>query len=182
MLRTPLPTLGLAAPGGTGKTTLLIKIVPLLRARGLRIAVLKHSHHDFEIDQPGKDSYVLRRSGAVQTLIASRGRRALVTETPCGPEPRLSPLLAELHAERLDVVLVEGWHRERIPRIELHRPALGHAPMYPRDPCVIAVAADAPLGRDCALPLLDLNDPQSVARFVLRWLRGAQGPAGGAML
>ncbi|MDA3868824.1 MAG: molybdopterin-guanine dinucleotide biosynthesis protein B, partial [Gammaproteobacteria bacterium] len=97
------PVLGFAAYSGTGKTTLLVKVLPLLRARGLRVAMIKHAHHDFDIDQPGKDSYELRKAGAEQMLIASSYRRALMTETPAGTEPQLAELMAELNLESLDL-------------------------------------------------------------------------------
>jgi len=166
------PLLGFAAWSGTGKTTLLEQLVPLLVARGLRVAVVKHAHHDFDIDVPGKDSYRMRKAGARQVMVASRRRWALVTEHDDGrAEPRLAELLPQLDHAQLDLILVEGFKHEAIPKIELHRPALGKPLLYPDDPQVIAVATDAPLASAPPLPLLNLNTPEEVADFVLDYLR-----------
>lgn len=165
------PLLGFAAYSGTGKTTLLVKVLPLLRARGLRVAMIKHAHHDFDIDQPGKDSYELRKAGAEQMLIASNFRRALMTETPAGSEPQLDELLAELNLEAIDLVLVEGFRHHAFAKIELHRPSTGKDLIFPGDKDVVAVASDAVIETG-ALPLLDLNSAQAVADFIVRWLSG----------
>jgi molybdopterin-guanine dinucleotide biosynthesis adapter protein len=165
------PVLGFAAFSGTGKTTLLVKLLPLLTARGLRIGMIKHAHHTFDVDHPGKDSYVLRKAGASQMLVSSRQRWALMVEieTP-REEPRLSDMLPHLDASCLDLILVEGFKHERIPKIELYRPSLGHPLLFPEDETVIAVATDAPLPRTTVLPVLDLNAPEQIAEFVLRRL------------
>lgn len=163
------PLLGFAAYSGTGKTTLLVKVLPLLRARGLRVAMIKHAHHDFDIDQPGKDSYELRKAGAEQMLIASNFRRALMTETPAGAEPELAELLAELNLEAIDLVLVEGFRHHAFPKIELHRPSTGKDLIFPGDRDVVAVASDA-LIETGGLPLLDLNSAKEVADFIVSWL------------
>lgn len=163
------PLLGFAAYSGTGKTTLLVKVLPLLRARGLRVAMIKHAHHDFDIDQPGKDSYELRKAGAEQMLIASNFRRALMTETPAGTEPQLAELMAELNLEAIDLVLVEGFRHHSFPKIELHRPSTHKALIFPVDRDVVAVASDAVIETG-ALPLLDLNSAQAVADFIEAWL------------
>ncbi|MFL6712642.1 MAG: molybdopterin-guanine dinucleotide biosynthesis protein B, partial [Sulfurifustis sp.] len=112
------PILGIAAYSGTGKTTLLRKILPQLRGRGLRVAVVKHAHHSFDTDVPGKDSYELRKAGAVQMLVASRHRWALITETGDANEPRLDELLGQLDQSNLDLILVEGFKAEAFPKIE----------------------------------------------------------------
>ena len=164
---TDLPVLGFCAFSGTGKTTLLASLIPLLNARGLRIGLVKHTHHDFDIDQPGKDSYVLRKAGAGQVLVASRQRWALMVEEPQSGDPRLEPLLEKLDATRLDLVLVEGFKHSAIDKIELHRPSLGKPLLFPDDAAIIAVASDAPLPIDCPLPLLDINRPDSIAEFIL---------------
>ena len=163
-----VPLLGFCAFSGTGKTTLLTRLIPLLRAEGLRLGVIKHAHHDFDIDQPGKDSRRLRDSGAEQMLIASRHRMAFIRECR-GPErePRLSELLHCVDTSALDLVLVEGFKREPIPKIELHRPVLGHPFIHARDHHVIAVASDATLSLTRDIPLLDLNDPADVASFII---------------
>lgn len=163
------PVLGFAAYSGTGKTTLLVKVLPLLKARGLRVAMIKHAHHDFDIDQPGKDSYELRQAGAEQMLIASNFRRALMTETPAGTEPQLVELMADLNLDIIDLVLVEGFRHRAFPKIELHRPSTRKALIYPHDRDIVAVASDAVIETG-GLPLLDLNSAQAVADFIVSWL------------
>lgn len=162
------PVLGFAAYSGTGKTTLLVRLLPLLNAKGLRIAMIKHAHHDFDIDQPGKDSYELRKAGTEQVLIASDYRRALITETPKGDEPELVELVAELNLNEIDLVLVEGFRHLPFPKIELHRAATGKPLLFPDDSSVIAVASDQNIETD-GLPLLDLNQPEVIADFVNDW-------------
>ncbi len=169
-----VPILGIAAFSGTGKTTLLRAVLPRLTTRGLRVGLLKHAHHRFEIDYPGKDSYVLRKAGATRTLVASRKLRALIEETDLPNDPDLDELLAGLPQHDLDLILVEGFKHERFPKIELHRPALGHPLLFPEDPTVVAVATDAPLPQACPLPILDLNDATAVAAFVLEYHSRAQ--------
>ncbi len=166
------PLLGFCAFSGTGKTTLLTKLIPLMRERGLRLGVIKHAHHSFDVDQPGKDSYRLRHAGAEQMLIASRRRLALMRELDdLRREPTLSDLLPYLDGAGLDLILVEGFKRAPLPKIELHRPSLGHPLMHPQDPNVIAVASDAPLTPTRPLPLLDLNRPEAILAFIQGWLR-----------
>lgn len=169
---TRLPILGLAAFSGTGKTTLLVKLLAVLRARGYRVGVVKHAHHSFEIDKPGKDSYELRKAGAVQTLVGSRRRWALVAETEEEREPRLDDLLRHLDQDALDFILVEGFKGERFPKIELHRPGLGHPLLHPDDDSIIAIASDAPLSMKTSLPVLDLNQPEGIVDFAVEFLVG----------
>ncbi len=170
---TPPPLLGICASGSnTGKTTLLTQLIPVLASHGIRVSVIKHAHHEFDIDQPGKDTYRIRKAGAVQTLIGSRQRWALMTElshiAPERQEPELGELVDQLDTSLFDLVLVEGFKHAPIPRIEVFRPALGRPLLAGQDPYVIAVASDGPV--DTTLPLLDLNDPTAVARFVMDWL------------
>ncbi|ROR32319.1 molybdopterin-guanine dinucleotide biosynthesis protein MobB [Inmirania thermothiophila] len=160
------PVLGIAAYSGTGKTTLLVRLVPLLKRRGLRLGVVKHAHHDFEIDYPGKDSYEVRKAGAEQVLVASRHRWALVTEMGDTGEPPLDALLERLDRHRLDLVLVEGFKHGRFPKIELHRPVLGRPLLCLEDETVIALATDAPPQRAVPVPVLDLNRPEAIAEFI----------------
>lgn len=161
------PVLGFVAWSGTGKTTLLEALVPVLKARGLRVGLVKHAHHRFDVDTPGKDSYRLREAGANPVLLASRHRWALMRETGDREEADLEELLRWMGPDAPDLVLVEGFKHERFPKVELHRPALGNPPLYPGDPDVVAVASDAPLEPPPPLPLLDLNDPQALAEWVL---------------
>lgn len=163
--------LGIVAYSGTGKTTLLTRLLPLLRAQSVRVAVIKHSHHDFEIDKPGKDSHRLREAGAQQVLLASPYRTFWVTEGDGVTEPVLAELMARLDLTALDLVLVEGFRHEAIPKIEVHRPSLGTPLLCDDDDGVIAVATDGPLMRDPAIPCLPLNEPEKVAAFVRDWLQ-----------
>lgn len=159
------PVLGFAAWSGTGKTTLLTQLLPLLRKRGLRVAVIKHAHHSFDLDTPGKDSYELRRAGADQLMVASAQRWALIVERRREKEPQLEELLAQLDRVNLDIVLVEGFKHVRFPKIELHRATLGQPLLFPDDDSIIAVASDCPVATQ--LPTLALNDLPALANFVL---------------
>lgn len=163
------PVLGFSAFSGTGKTTLLKQLIPLLAQRGVHAGVIKHAHHNFDIDKPGKDSYELRKAGARQVLAASNRRWALMTENETVADPKLDDLIALLDPERIDLVLVEGFKQVPFTRIELHRPSLGHPLLYPHDDNIIAVAADARLDTG-NLPLLDINDAAEVTEFILSWL------------
>lgn len=165
----PLPLLGFVAYSGTGKTTLLEKVIPELRNLGLRVGLIKHAHHDFDIDIPGKDSWRLRQAGAGQVMVASRKRWALITEHgEQHDEPQLQELLRHLDTSQLDLVLVEGFKHEAFPKIELKRSELERPAIHSDDPHVIAVAHDIPAAYPCALPLLDINQPRQIAEFILR--------------
>ncbi|HEY9148732.1 MAG TPA: molybdopterin-guanine dinucleotide biosynthesis protein B [Gammaproteobacteria bacterium] len=164
------PVLGFVAHSGTGKTTLLEKLIPLLQQRGIRVALLKHAHHDFDIDQPGKDSYRLRQAGAGQVMIASRKRWALINENPLQQdEPQLHQLLQQFDPQRIELLLVEGFKHESYPKIELQRQELAKPSLHPDDPDIIAVAANRPCS-DCALPQLDIDRPETIAEFIMQWL------------
>ena len=168
-MTTTKPVLGFAAFSGTGKTTLLEKLIPQLTERGIRIGLVKHAHHAFDIDQPGKDSYRLRKAGARQVLIASNQRQALMTENITPQEPRLDELLTRLDLDNIDLVLVEGFKHVAFPKIELHRKALGKTLLHPEDADIIAVASDHL--RDCGdLPALDINDTNAIAAFIVTWM------------
>ena len=165
-----IPVLGFSAYSGTGKTTLLRQLIPLLKAAGVRVAVIKHAHHDFDIDIPGKDSYELRKAGADQVLIASDKRRALITETVPAREPELTELVASLDVSDVDLVLVEGFRHLPFSKIELHRPALGKPLIYPRDSSIIAIAFDEPVDVR-GLAQLDINNPKQISVFITDWLQ-----------
>lgn len=160
------PVFGIAGRSGSGKTTLIEAMLPLLGARGLRVNVIKHSHHDFQMEPPGKDSARFRTAGAQEVMIASPYRYAIVHELRDTPEPTLEAQLARLSPA--DLVLVEGFKQAAIPRIEVYRPALGKPPLHTEDPSFLAVVTDAPL--EIALPCLSLNDPAQVADFLCRTL------------
>lgn len=167
----PVPVLGFAAYSGSGKTTLLEKLIPLLRQAGIRIALVKHSHHDFEVDKPGKDSHRLRQAGADQVLLASQYRTAWIREGDGTTEPDLFELLSRLDPALQDLVLVEGFRHEAIPKIEIHRPALGAPMLCKTDADIIAIACDeTPVEDHQGLPLLPLNDPARIAEFVSKWM------------
>ena len=164
----PLPLLGFAAYSGTGKTTLLSKLIPLLTKKGYRIGVIKHTHHNIDIDKPGKDSFVLRESGASQIVVSSRNRTAIIIEQPQErTEPLLSDALANLQTDSLDFVLVEGFKHADLNKIELHRDALGKPYIYPEDDNIIAIAIDHEMDQDENTPtVLDLNQPHLIADFI----------------
>ncbi len=172
MLDIPIPVLGFAAYSGTGKTTLLKQLIPLLREQGLRPGVIKHAHHEVEFDVPGKDSYVLRKAGAGQVLLASANRWALMGEEPGAEEPELPVLLGRMDLSELDLVLVEGFRHIPFPKIELHRPALGKPLLCESDDTILAVASDGTIDLPGALPWLDLNDVGAIAAFVLTFCEG----------
>lgn len=152
---------GFIGYSNTGKTTLIEKLVPLFNARGLRVAAIKHAHHGFDMDRPGKDSYRYRVAGAKQVLIATAQRWALLTETPT--PAALDDLLGQLAP--CDLVLVEGFRSEgEFPRIEVRRTTNTEPPLFPHDPNVVAVAADHAV--ETQLPVLDLNDAAKIAAFM----------------
>jgi molybdopterin-guanine dinucleotide biosynthesis protein B len=157
---------GFAGWSGSGKTTLIEQIIPRLVERGLTVSLVKHAHHRADFDQPGKDSYRHRRAGCSEVLVTSSTRWALMHELRGAGEPSLKDQLK--HLSPCDLVVVEGYKSEAIPKIEVHR-RTGHTPLlYPQDPNVIAVATDEPL--DTQLPQLDVDDPQAVARFIVQHL------------
>ena len=167
MLNARVPVLGFAACSGTGKTTLLKQLIPLLKRQGLRVGLIKKSHHDFEIDRPGKDSHELRMAGASPVMLSSSHRRAIITEHESVRERSLDEELAFLDQTTVDLVLVEGFKQERFPKIELCRPVLNKPLLFPDDTSIIAVATDAELPVRAEIPRLDINQPAEIADFIL---------------
>ena len=160
------PVLAIAAWSGTGKTTLLKKLIPALCARGIRPGLIKHTHHNMDVDKPGKDSYELRKAGAAQTMVASRERWALMTETPDEAPLDLAYLVTRMDHSTLDLVLVEGFKHEAVAKILLFRSDAGHdVSELTLDEHVIAVASDVAL--DVEVPVLDLNDEDKIAAFIV---------------
>ena len=158
--------IGIAGYSGSGKTTLIEKLIPLFAAEGLRVSLIKHAHHEFDVDTPGKDSYRHRHAGCVEVLVSSSKRWALMHELRDAAEPGLQEQLR--HLAPCDLVIVEGYKSEPIPKVEVHRRA-GHTPLlYQDDPQVVAIATDEPL--DTSLPQLALDDVAAVARFVITFL------------
>ncbi len=155
---------GVVGYKNAGKTGLMERLVTEFTARGLTVSTLKHAHHAFDVDQPGKDSFRHRQAGARQVLVASGVRWALMSETP---EPALPDLLAKL--DPVDLVLIEGWKREGHPKIEAHRQETGHPLIAPGDPSVKAIAADHPIP-DAPCPVLDLDDTAGIADLILEAL------------
>ncbi|RSK62788.1 molybdopterin-guanine dinucleotide biosynthesis protein B [Enterobacter huaxiensis] len=163
-----IPVLAIAAWSGTGKTTLLKKLIPALCAKGKRPGLIKHTHHNMDVDKPGKDSFELRKAGAAQTMVASRQRWALMTETPDEAPLDLTYLVSRMDHSTLDLVLVEGFKHEEVAKILLFRSDAGHeVHELTLDEHVIAVASDVALSLE--VPVLDLNDVDGIAEFIVGW-------------
>ncbi len=161
----PMRIIGLAGWSGSGKTTLITKLIPRLLERGIRVSTLKHAHHGFDLDQPGKDSFMHRAAGATEVIISSARRWAILHELrEADPEWDLAALVAKMSP--VDLVLVEGFKRDAFPKLEIHRIANGKPLLYPQDPHIVAVASDSALP-DVALPVLDLNDIEPIADLLL---------------
>ena len=158
-----LKVFGFAAWSGSGKTTLIENLVPLFVARGLKVSLIKHAHHAFDVDQPGKDSYRHRQAGATEVLVSSRARWVLMHELRSEPEPELPQLLERLSP--CDLVLVEGFKQQPIPKIEIHRRAAATPLLYPDDPHIVAIATDVDV--ETRLPRFGLDDYEAIARFIL---------------
>jgi len=159
--------IGLAGWSGAGKTTLMVKLIPCLIGRGIGVSTLKHAHHRFDVDVPGKDSWQHRQAGAQQVMVASGARWALMTELRGGPEPRLPELIARM--DRVDLVIVEGFKRDAHPKLEVHRAANGKPWMHPDMPGIVAVASDTLPPYD--LPRAGLDEVEAIADLVLAHAR-----------
>jgi molybdopterin-guanine dinucleotide biosynthesis protein B len=156
--------IGLAGWSGSGKTTLLTRVIPCLLARGKRVSTLKHAHHAFDVDRPGKDSFEHRSAGATEVLVASANRWALMHELRGQPEPSLRDLLGKL--SEVDLVLIEGFKRQSFPKLEIHRIENGKPLLHPNDNWIVAVASDRPLPQ-ATVPVVDLNDIEKIADLLL---------------
>jgi len=157
--------IGLAGWSGSGKTTLITKLIPCLLARGLRVSTLKHAHHGFDLDKPGKDSFVHRVAGATEVIISSAKRWAILHELREEPEWDMADLVAKMSP--VDLVLVEGFKRDAFPKLEIHRAANGKPLLHPDDPHIVAVACDTKLP-DVKIPVVDLNDIDKIADLLLK--------------
>jgi len=157
--------IGLSGWSGAGKTTLLVKLVPCLARRGVSVSTVKHAHHGFDVDRPGKDSWEHRQAGARQVLVSSERRWALMTELRGAPEPELRALLG--HLSPVDLVIVEGFKRDTHPKIEVYRSANGKPWRHPEDPAIRAVASDVPPPSPARLPWAHLDDVERIADLML---------------
>lgn len=173
-----IPIVGICAWSGTGKTTLISELIPLLRAQGLRVAVIKHAHHKVELDQPGKDTFRFQAAGAEQVILASNKSRAVMFEQVTA-EVSLASALDLVNANAIDLILVEGFKHENFPKIEIHRAALGNPLLFPDDPNILAIATDTPLelASTSKVQRLDLNQPSSIASFILERIVKRSTPA-----
>lgn len=162
-----MKVLGISGWSGAGKTTLLAQLIPLLTASGVKVSTIKHAHHEFDVDKPGKDSYRHREAGASEVLISSAKRYAIMHELRGDAEPTLEQLLARLSP--VDLVLVEGFKKSGHAKIEVWRASVGKPMLQAEDPTVVAVASDAAIP-GLSVPQLDANQPQQVADFIMAWL------------
>lgn len=163
-----MKVVGFAGYSGAGKTTLIERLIPLLKTRGQRVSVIKHAHHRFDIDHPGKDTHRHRQAGAFEVLIASRHRLALMREFEQARELSVHQLIAELQAD-VDWVLVEGFKASDLPKVEVWRAGTGKSVLYPQDDFVVAVATDdtAGLPAPALRPILDLNEPEALVDWLM---------------
>jgi molybdopterin-guanine dinucleotide biosynthesis protein MobB len=169
-----VPILGFVGYSGSGKTTLLSKLITELSVAGMRIGVIKHAHHRFDIDHPGKDSYALRHAGAKQTLVASKHRWALMVETPDKTDnPQLDELVSHLDPNQLDLIFVEGFKHACFPKLEVHRTAVNSQLLYPTDPDIIALLSDdtSQFKTTAKIPVLNLNDTKNIVQFIKNFIR-----------
>ena len=162
-----MKTFGFAGWSGSGKTTLIEKLMPLFVTRGLRVSLIKHAHHTFDVDQPGKDSYRHRQAGAMEVLVTSARRWVLMHELGGASEPSFEEQIR--HFSPCDLLIVEGFKFAPIPKLEVWRPETGQRMLHPNDPHIVAVASDAKL--ETTLPLLALNDAAAIAAFILAHLK-----------
>jgi len=162
---------GFAGYSGSGKTTLIEKLIPLFVQRGLKVSLIKHAHHTFDVDQPGKDSFRHRHAGCTEVLVTSSRRWALMHELRGAPEPTLNEQISQLSP--CDLLLVEGFKHEHIAKLEVYRAEVGESMIHPHDSNIVAIASDAKV--DTRLPQLDLNMPETIATFILKQVGLGQG-------
>jgi len=155
--------IGLAGWSGSGKTTLVTKVIPVLVGRGFKVATIKHAHHGFDIDQPGKDSWLHREAGASEVAVVSSRRWAIVHELAGEPEPPFGDILAKLSP--VDLVIVEGFKRHPHPKLEIYRATVGKPLLHPDDNCIVAIATDVPLPQ-AQIPVVMLDDIESIANVL----------------
>jgi molybdopterin-guanine dinucleotide biosynthesis protein B len=162
----------MAGWSGSGKTTLLTKLIPVLAARGLKVSTIKRAHHAFQVDKPGKDSYEHRRAGASEVLVSAGGRWVLMHENRDEPEQTLAQLLRRLSP--CDLIVVEGFKRERHPKLEVFRAETDKTPLHPEDPRIVAIASDRPFP-DAGIPVVALDDVAAIADLVCRHAEPLEG-------
>lgn len=163
---------GIVGWSGQGKTELVVRLVGEIQARGFRVSTIKHAHHNFDIDKPGKDSYRHRIAGATEVLVSSDKRWALIHENRFDPEPSLDALISRMSP--VDVILIEGFKHDNLNKIEVFRPSTGKEPLFPTDPRIVAVATDQDIGETDRI-LLDINDSRAIVDFVFDFCRGQSG-------
>jgi molybdopterin-guanine dinucleotide biosynthesis protein B len=162
-----MKVMGIVGWSGSGKTSLLIQVLPILKERGLRVSTMKHAHHWFDVDTRGKDSFRHREAGASEVLVVTSSRWVLMHESREEPEPSIEALIERMTP--VDLLLIEGFKTHPHPKLEIHRQSEGKPLLCPEDPGIVAVASDLPLP-GLAVPVLDLNDPDAIAEFILRHL------------
>ena len=160
-----MKVIGIAGWSGAGKTTLISRVIPLLRQQGLSVSVIKHAHHEFDVDVPGKDSWIHRQSGAEEVLVSSAKRWALMHELRGAPEPELPELLKKMSP--VDLVVIEGFKSEPHPKIEVYRKASAKPPLFPADPAIAGIATDAAI--KTTLPVADLDDIPAIAAMMCKY-------------
>ncbi len=159
-----MKVMGIVGWSGSGKTSLMVELLPILRGMGLRVSTMKHAHHRFDVDKPGKDSFRHREAGASEVLVVTSSRWVLMHESREEPEPSIETLIERMSP--VDLLLIEGFKTHHHPKLEIHRESEGKPFLYPNDPEIVAVASDCPLP-DLKIPRLDLNDPGAIAAFIL---------------
>jgi len=159
--------IGFAGYSGVGKTTILTQVIKILSAKGYKISVIKHAHHNFDIDKPGKDSYELRKSGAQEVLVSSKTRWVVIHENYEEKECNLNELIEKINPDNVDIIIVEGFKNEKFPKIEIYRKGISKTKLHERDNNIIAVATDKPSIIDTKINILNLNNPDQISEFII---------------